>query len=291
MSKLIIIIIKSIGTLPISLRKQLGNLMGAAVFFLLKNERAIARLQLEKIFSHSDPQKTAKKVFQSIGSNILLSFNLKPLLKRSGKIISVSNSELFDELKNSPQAVIALTAHTGNWDLLAAYTIQQEIPLVTIGRSIRNATIQDVLKNLRATQGITTLWRDSLKSGRKLIELAKSGGTIAALIDQDTKVKSINSTFFSIPCKTPIGLIELGLKTNARFVTAFMFEKENGDYILYLNEIKNTDIQVIVDKYHLDLENALRAHPEQWVWFHKRWRTQNGKTMSSKEYLNYLNNL
>ena len=70
-----------------------------------------------------------------------------------------------------------------------------------------------------------------------------------------------------------------------------MFEKENGDYILYLNEIKNTDIQVIVDKYHLDLENALRAHPEQWVWFHKRWRTQNGKTMSSKEYLNYLNNL
>ena len=291
MSKLIIIIIKLIGAIPVKIRKQLGSLMGTAAFFLLRNERKIAILQLEKIFTHVEPKETAKKVFKSLGRNILLSFNLKPLLRRSSKIITVSDPVLFDELKNSPQAVIALTAHSGNWDLLAAYTIQEDIPLVTIGRSIRNSIMQDVLKDLRATQGITTLWRDSLKSSRKLIELAKSGGTIAALIDQDTKVKSIYSTFFSIPCKTPVGLIELGLKTDARFVTAFMFEKENGNYTLYINEIKSKDLQVIVDNYHQDLENVLRSYPEQWVWFHKRWRTQNGKSISSKEYLDYLKNL
>ncbi len=289
--------IEMLGQIPLSWRRQLGVITGVLVYMIAKRERRIAELQLQKILKDPTPKVTTKKVFRFFAINFWETLNLFPILKEHQSKISINNLELWEELIHSPNPVIALTGHTGNWDLLAAYVVKRGGNIMTVGRMARGTLLQSLLKHLREKYQIKTIWKKSLKDTRQLLIESSKETIMAVLIDQDIKAKGLNTNFFNLPCKTPTALIELGLKVNARIVSAFMFQEPNGNYQLYLNEISSKHSTTeIINKYHQDLEALLLRYPEQWVWFHKRWRTipaETGgtKTLSSSEYLEYLENL
>jgi lauroyl/myristoyl acyltransferase len=42
----------------------------------------------------------------------------------------------------------------------------------------------------------------------------------------------------------------------------------------------------ILAQYHRNLERLVRERPDQWVWIHKRWRSDpSGTTLGTKDYL------
>ena len=61
-------------------------------------------------------------------------------------------------------------------------------------------------------------------------------------------------------------------------------------FFLHLHRYgEDEDIQVILEKFNLALEEAIRSVPDQWVWFHKRWKTrEGGQVLRSREYINWL---
>jgi KDO2-lipid IV(A) lauroyltransferase len=191
---------------------------------------------------------------------------------------------------NDQRPIICLTAHTGNWDLLAAYVISRGIPLTTIGREARNPTAQAILRSIREGYGIETIWRSDRSGLKRIISCLKERRVLAALIDQDTRVESVSSVFFDRPAKTPVSLITMGRKMNARFVTAFLFREGLGRYRVFVEDLGEADTDIeILDRYNKRLESYIRRYPSQWVWFHKRWRTTpDGVTLSSREYARTL---
>jgi KDO2-lipid IV(A) lauroyltransferase len=182
--------------------------------------------------------------------------------------------------------IVCLTGHTGNWDLLAAYVISRGIPLTTIGREARSPTAQKVLETVREGYGIETIWRSDRTGLKRLLQCLKERRVVAALIDQDTRVDSIMVPFFGTPAKTPVSLISLGRKMNARFVTAFLFRTGWFRYSVWVEEIPDLNSEYdILCEYHQRLETLIRRFPSQWVWFHKRWRSlPDGTALSSREY-------
>jgi KDO2-lipid IV(A) lauroyltransferase len=34
------------------------------------------------------------------------------------------------------------------------------------------------------------------------------------------------------------------------------------------------NVQADTQRVHTALENVIRAHPEQWLWIHRRWKTR-----------------
>ncbi len=295
--KFAILVIEVLGHIPLSVRAYLGSATGYIAYKFAKRERKIAELQLQKILKINNSKKITAQIFRFFAINLWQTLNLFPILDQHETKISINNQDLWNDLINYPKPIIALTGHTGNWDLLAAYVVKRGAKIVTVGRMARGSISQSILKHLREKYQIKTIWRKSLKDTRELLMESSKGTIMAVLIDQDIKAKGINSNFFGLPCKTPTALLELGLKVDARIVSAFMFQEPNGTYQLYLNEISaELSISQIVSQYHQDLENLLLRYPEQWVWFHKRWRTNIGidgslVTMSSKEYLDYLQKL
>lgn len=270
-------------------KSVISKVLGCLITTLPIRENRISKLQIKKILKSRDSSLTRKN-YQSLCYNILESFNLFPILKNP-RAIKCKNETLLEELLNTPQPVIALTAHFGNWDLLAAYIVSRGGKLITIGRPARVPFFQKLLSSLKDKYGIETIWRESAADGRKLIKKIKAGYIGGVLIDQDTKVKSITSDFFGLPAKTPVSLINLGLKLNVRFVSAFMARNKDNTHTLYLTEIKSDQAKEICNQYHQALQSVICKYPEQWVWFHKRWRTPEDKTMSSEEYVNFLKNL
>ncbi len=290
LSKLFLLLIQAIGLLPIAFRSKLGNIIGQCIGMIPFREQIIARLQLKTFLKSSNPARDARKVFGHFAALLFEATNLQPYLDNPEKYIDFPNSNLIHELLEKPGPIIALSAHTGNWELLAAFLAQTGVAVVTIGRKMRIQAFQNVVMRYREHHKVHTIWREGIYRQRELVKLMKKGGILAALVDQDTVVSDTSSEFFGHYVNVPSSLIDYGKRINARFVTTFNFKKENGQFLILVDEIsQNCTSQEIIDIYNKRLEEHIRKFPTQWVWFHKRWRTQeSGKTLSSSEYIELL---
>ena len=116
-----------------------------------------------------------------------------------------------------------------------------------------------------------------------MIKALRNNEIIAMLIDQDTSVQSVFVDFFARPASTPLGLASLALKTQTPVIMGvdkrlpgdkhqFVFSDEiippesTGDF--------DTDVKNFTAKLTKYLEDFIRQNPEQWVWFHERWKTK-----------------
>lgn len=280
-------LVAAIGRIPFSLRSALGWSLGYLVGLFPLRERSIAKLQLQVFLPEANADRLTPRVFANAGRTLFESLRLSPILRVRASRITCEAWPTITSWLSSDRPIVALTAHTGNWDLLAGYMIAQGIPLTTIGKEARNPTAQKVLSSIRDGYGIETIWRSDRSGVKRLLQCLKERRTIAALIDQDTRVESAMIPFFGTPAKTPSSLVALGRKANARFVSAFMFRTGFMRYTVFVEELPSSlDDAALLAEYHRHLEQLVRRYPDQWVWFHKRWRTQlDGRTLSTREYL------
>lgn len=282
--------VRILGAVPFSIRSALGGAIGYIVGILPLRETKIANLQLQAFMPDQNSSSIVPKIFAHVGRSILESFNLTPLTKPPFPHISCDTWSDIERWTKEERPIVALTAHTGNWDLLAAYVIARGLKVSTIGREARNPDLQVALRAMRDAYGIETIWRSDKSGVKRIVGCFKERRIIAALIDQDTRVDSCFVPFFGTPAKTPSALIELGRRFNARFVTAFIVRTHGTHFQITVRELDSSlTTEALLTEYNRQLEEVLRRHPEQWVWFHKRWRSHPTQgTLSSKEYLAWL---
>lgn len=293
MKTLLLALIGLLGVLPLSWRSFFGGMAGRIASFVPTRDRRIADLQMRCFLKTAPAKRLIPLVYASIGQTLFESFNLHPFLRQSAKFVYCPEWDVAERLLAQKKGILALTAHTGNWDLLAAYIVSKGIELSAVGREARSRTWQQILQALRNQYGIQTIWRSSRSGLKEIIERLRCGQVVAALIDQDTRVKSISSLFFGRPAATPVTLIKLALDLNTLIVASFIFRTGFNRYQIFIHEIKQRDNAAqVLDEYHQCLEQLIRRYPWQWVWFHKRWRTRpDGTRMSSQEYVRYLENI
>lgn len=282
--------VRTVGLIPISVRSAIGGSLGYLVGLLPLREAKIATLQLQVFMPGKDTSSLVPRIFAHVGRSIVESFNLTPLTRAPWSNVTCANWKEVEKWSQDDRPIVALTAHTGNWDLLAAYVIARGLKVSTIGREARNADLQTVLRSMRDAYGIETIWRSDKSGVKRIVGCFKERRVIAALIDQDTRVDSCFVPFFGTPAKTPSALIELGKRYNARFVTAFIVRTKGTHFTIQVQELDSAmPTEALLTEYNQRLEEILRNHPEQWVWFHKRWRSHPIKgTLSSKEYMRWL---
>ncbi len=289
-ARCIIGFLRALGALPFPVRSMLGAGIGYLVGMIPFRESLIARLHLQLFFPSESSRVLTARVFANVARNILESLNLKPLTRAPFTRVSCENWEHVFALTRDDRPLIALTGHTGNWDLLAAYCIARGVQISTVGKEARNPHLQATLKYLRDSYGIDTIWRADKSAVKRIVTCFKEKRVMAALIDQDTRVESLYVPFFGIPSKTPSALIELGKRYNARFVSAFIVRTGGTRFKIFIKEISDDlSAEGVLTEYNARLEGILRVYPSQWVWFHKRWRSRSdGTTLSSREYIAWL---
>ena len=281
---------RAIAALPVSVRSVLGAAIGYIAGCVPFREQRIARAQIEQFLRAHRPESLARKAFSNAGATLLESLNIKPILREHETRISCPSWSEIERWTSDSRPIIALTGHTGNWDLLAAYMIHRGIPITTIGREARAQVAQHILAEMRRGYGIETIWRSDRRALKRLMECLRERRVIAALIDQDTRVDSAFVPFFGVTCKTPSSLVALGKRANARFVSAFLFRVGFLRYQVFAEAFPD-DIseEEILRIYNERLETLVRRFPTQWVWFHKRWRSRpDGRVLSSRDYLESL---
>jgi len=265
----------------------LGGRLGMLAHYLPLKERAIAQGQLAR-FLPTAPPETIKRLFEHLGRSFAEAVLSQPLLKHASVVSD--DWHIVERFRATGTGIVALTGHLGNWDLFSAYTRTRGVPLHAIGRETKSAFLQKLVKRLRDNSGVTMLWRTGVAGGREIARILSKGGVIAALIDQDTTVRSVWIPFFGYPAKTPTTLAEIALRNNSAIVSTFLVRTGPLAYQVSIREITDrSSVQRVIEQYHAHLEELIRQYPEQWVWIHKRWRSPTeSKPMSSGEYLAWL---
>jgi KDO2-lipid IV(A) lauroyltransferase len=156
-------------------------------------------------------------------------------------------------------------------------------PMTVIGTALKDERINEIVVNFRAAHGSEPVERG--KETFKLIKTLKSGGGVAMLIDQDTRVKSRFVNFFGMPASTPAGAALMALKTGAAVVPVVIHLGDDFlQHVEVLPEVEvirtgdeEEDLIVNTQRFTDILEAHIRKYPSQWVWMHERWKTKPGE--------------
>ncbi len=227
--------------------------------------------------SDAERQRIAKASFLSQGMNAtellhLLRRGSDPMLQE----IAVEGWENVEAARATKRPILILTGHCGNWELIAIPLSHGGLPPAAIARPADDPRLQDLIVSIRRQLGTSTIARGTRGAARQILEVLRSGGAIAMLIDQDTKVDGVWVPFFGRPAFTPVGPAELAIKQDMRVVPSFIERRPDGSHLCRFLPMLPLpkDPQEATALMTAEIEEQVRRRPEQWVWWHKRWRRQ-----------------
>ncbi|MBL0741264.1 lysophospholipid acyltransferase family protein [Chryseolinea lacunae] len=236
----------------------------------------------------SQVKKMAKKVFRMLGANtgeMLRATRVKDLAGLEA-FLTTEGLEHYEVATKKGKGVIFLTLHMGAFDLQVSNMALRGLNPNIIGTPLKDERLNALLWDYRNKYGAVAIERG--RETFRLIKVLKSGGSVALLIDQDTKVKSRFVNFFGKPAATPVGATVLALKTGAAVVPTYVYLGADGlQHMHILPEVPmkitgDDEVDMVYNTQVLTnfIEATIRQHPEQWVWMHERWKTKPGEEIS-----------
>jgi Kdo2-lipid IVA lauroyltransferase/acyltransferase len=235
--------------------------------------------------SSSEIRSLAKNVFEYLGKNSgeMLRATRVETLEDLKEFLVVHGMENFEVANKKGKGVIFLTCHLGAFDLQVSTMALHGLNPNIIGTPLKNKKLNKLLWDYRNKYGAIAIERG--RETFRMIKILKSGGSVALLIDQDTKVKSRFVNFFGRPAATPVGATILAMKTGAAIVPTYVHL--GSDWKQHMHILPEIPLTITGDDeedmvYNTQLlsnftEGVIRQHPEQWVWMHERWKTQPGQ--------------
>lgn len=238
--------------------------------------------------SRHQVNKLAGDMFEMLGKNAgeMLRATRVRTLEDLEKFLVTDGMENYERAIKKGKGVIFLTCHLGAFDLQVSNMALRGLNPNIIGTPLKDERLNQLLWNYRNMHGAIAIERG--RETFRLIKVLKSGGSVALLIDQDTKVKSRFVNFFGKPAATPVGATVLAMKTGAAIVPTYVhLGKDWKQHMHILPEIPITltgddEADMVSNTQRLTnfIEDVIRKYPEQWVWMHERWKTKLGEEVA-----------
>lgn len=276
-----------IGCLPAGMARRWGEALGAVAFRLAPGERRKALDSLAIAFpekSESERRAIALECFRHLGR---CAFELACLSKGPDSLDPwiewpAADRQRLERAVAQGRGVVLATGHVGNWELLGQCLARSKIAVLSaVAKQTTDPRLTTWVSSLRAEGGLRSLWRGGDGAAKKILKALRSGEILALLIDQDTSVQSVFVPFFGRMAATPRAAADLALRTSAPVVVAFCQRKPDGAYRISIDEVsfeptgeREVDVVSLTARLTARIEEAIRRAPEQWVWMHRRWKTQ-----------------
>ena len=264
--------------------KLLAKILGFMAYHIAPKETQTALENLEIAFperSLAERQEIVRAMFYHLALSAMEIIQIEKFVASEQSLkLSPEQKQLFNEALEENKGVVAVTGHIGNWELLAQFLVQQDIPMVTIARPTYDPRITKWLDEVRSQYGLEVIWRGENSVSREMIRAFRSNKILALLMDQDTRVQSIFSPFFGKSASTPSAAAALALRFDAPIIFGWSHRTPTG-HQFYFEKIIPPEIEdqdeakkQLIEHLNKKIESAIRQQPEQWVWLHKRWKTR-----------------
>jgi KDO2-lipid IV(A) lauroyltransferase len=256
---------------------------------MFPSERQKILNNLEMAYTKELSETQRKQLFRAIIRNLGMmaaeaAFISTGKADKVMKNIRIEGIEAFDQIPDG-EGLVFITAHYGLWEMMPRTLIPHlKHPCAVVARELHNPYFEKVLLRTRKESGIQQVMTRG-KSGREYIRFLREGGYLAVLGDIDTKRgDGLFVEFYERPAWTQRGIARLIKMGRAHAMVGFI-ERDLDDPACHtvrvgpLIEQPQTDDPRewearVSQAYTNAIEEAVRRRPDQWMWMHRRWRTE-----------------
>lgn len=272
--------------LPVTFGLWLGRRLGDLAYWTVAGRRAVVRRNLDLAFGRDrtadELRWLCRRNFQHLGMTLteVATFLFTPpsvLLSR----VSVEGMEHLRSAMARGKGALLLTAHFGNWELLAAAHVLTGFRLSVVARPPDQPALERIAARLRARSGVQLI--NKRRALPEVLSALRSQRMVGILLDQNaSRREGVFVSFFGVPASTSKGLALLALKTGAPVVPVFIHREADGRHRvivdppvrLRLTGDRERDVLEATAAFTRIIEDKIRRWPEQWFWVHRRWKTR-----------------
>lgn len=264
---------------PKSKLETVGHGLGTLIYHLSKRYRTDAYRTLKTALpnlSNEEAVTLCKKNFQHFGLiaiDILSNYRIKQ--QELEKSIEIEGIHHLDNALKKCKGVLLVTGHFGHWERMNSLLAMRNYPLSVIVRKPNDPKLTELLEKIRQLFNIDVIYKgNAIKS---IFKKLSQNQIVGILADQNSADGFI--TFFNQPCGTDLGPGVIHARTQCAVLTAWCKRIGPFKYLLTIEpEIENLPSKeekkglALMQIYNERLENQIRQAPEQWLWFHDRWK-------------------
>jgi len=281
------LLVRWMARIPLPAGRFAGRLMGtlAALAPIPRLRVALDNMRfcLGETQSERELKRLYGKMFRHFGQML---FEVPHILRFGGgrldRYVVFEGEENLDRAMAPGKGAFVLTAHYGNWELMAAaLAIRLNRPSI-VARPLDFRPADRLLTELRTLYGSEIIPKQ--RGMRRILAALRKGKAVGILMDQN--VDWYDGAFVPFLGKTACtnkGLALMALKTRVPVLPVFSVRRPDGRYGIVIEPAlelqitgdKTRDVEDNTALFSKTISRFVRAHPDHWFWFHRRWKTAN----------------
>jgi len=272
-----------IANLPISL-------VGRFLYRYLPYRRAVVKANIEQVFgtqlNEGEKTRLAKAFYSHLAASIKEAIHLRFMSeKKLREQVEVRGYERLLAIVAEKRGVLILTGHFGNWEFAPIGGIMNfkefQGQFHFIRRTLRYKFIEKILFKRYYQAGLNVIPKKN--SLQQVCDALEQNHAVVFVLDQHASLANrdgIAAEFFGKKAGTYRSLASFARHTGVPVVPAAGYRLPNGKHVLEFYEpipwqeyaSAQESIYRNTLSYNQALEQIILAHPEQWLWLHKRWK-------------------
>jgi KDO2-lipid IV(A) lauroyltransferase len=257
--------------------QRLGRLLGAIWFEALPIRRRVALdnvgLALPEL-PRRQRRLIAARAFQHVATTVLELLWLGRRHHRAlERAVDVEGLEEYRRIRDAGRGVVAVTAHLGNWDILACSQALAGVPLNVVTKELGAPGLSRLWMERRRDAGVSLV--PARGSALALLRALRRGEVVGLIVDQRTPAGEGGALvpFFGRPAWTTLAPHVLAARTGAALLPVWSSRRRDGTHLVRIGpeialaptpEATMAAINGLVERW-------IRWHPDQWLWHHRRW--------------------
>ncbi len=176
-----------------------------------------------------------------------------------------------EEAHRTGRPVLLVTGHIGNYDAMRGALILRGYRVGGLYREMGNPFF-----NRHYVAAISRIGTPLFPRGRKgladMLRFLRSGGMLGLVLDQHM-ADGAKLGFMGRDALTSLSAAEMALRYNALVVPTYGIRRADLGFDLIVEApIPHGAPEVMTQALNDSLEAQVRAHPDQWLWTHQRWK-------------------
>ena len=192
--------------------------------------------------------------------------------------VNIEGMEYIKTFQEKKQPFLIMTGHFANWEIALAVLNSLYPNTAAVYRKINNPYIDKFFYRQRRKFSISLIPK-GIHGSKELVKTLKQRKAIAMLIDQKMN-EGINVPLMGVKCMTSDSMAKIALNFQYPIVPIQIIRLGNLSKfcvkihppLVFDSQIKQDDnIYNITTQINQILGEWINQHPEQWLWFHRRW--------------------
>ncbi|MBN1928444.1 MAG: lysophospholipid acyltransferase family protein [Chlorobiaceae bacterium] len=263
--------------------RRLAGFLGDFAHRVLGIRRELVHRNIALTFPEKSPAeigRIATAVYRNVVATLLEVLRLPLIANRDdvAALVDIKGDEAFWEWHRSGKTgAVLVSAHYGNWELMAMAFGLLINPITIIVKRLRNPKVDRKMNEYRTMRGNSVVYpRQSLREGLRLLQ---QGGTLAILGDQSDPDEANFGEFLGRRATMFHGAAFFTLRAGVPLFMPICTSNGDGRYTVTVTRIDTSDltfnkedVATLAARYTRAIEEQIRRHPEEWFWLHDRWK-------------------